>query len=118
MMHSVRCLLLALLLVPAAATSASAGCVYGNQSLPGHLGPNQQSVRSFTINGRAIVTVSGATDIAGNPVELLVSFPGHCQERGAPTVSCTVDTYGVVEAQIYNPSYRRVVYDWVCSSIY
>lgn len=117
-MVSLRRLLLALLLLPASAAPAFAGCSYGDQSLPGHLAPGEQDTRSFTINGRAILTVSGATDSDGNPVELLVSFPGQCQERGAPTVSCTVDTYGVVRAHVYNPSYRRVIYDWVCSSIY
>ena len=97
--------------------SAVAGCVHGNNSISGSIGPGQtDNSRSYTVDGTAILTVSGATDSNGDPVDLRVSFPGHCQQRSGPTVSCTVSDDDVVNAVIKNPGSRQVTYDWVCSS--
>jgi hypothetical protein len=107
----------ALLLIALGVAPAFARCSFGSQSLPGNIPPGVEDYRSFTVQGGALLTVAGATDRWGNPVSLLVSFPGHCLERSAPTVSCTVHAFGQVEAIIYNPSGAYVQYTWVCTSL-
>jgi len=109
--------LLASMVVSAFAVPALAGCAFGNNSIPGSIGPGQtDDSRSYTINGTAILTVSGANDETGSPVDLRVSFPGHCKQRSGPTVSCTVTAFEVVNAEITNPTRRQVTYNWVCAS--
>ena len=110
-------LLLALMMAPALAVPAFAGCARGDNSIPGSIGPGQtDDSRSYTVDGTAILTVSGASDETGSPVDLDVSFPGYCRQRSDPTISCTVSANEVVNAVISNPTRRQVTYNWVCSS--
>jgi hypothetical protein len=100
------------------AAPSFAGCARGDNSLPGSIGPGQSDdSRSYTIDGTAILTVSGASTASGDAVDLRVTFPGFCRQRSGPTISCTV-TAGdeVVNAVIFNPSNYQVTYRWVCTS--
>ena len=116
---SIMRILLALLLVPAGAAPVFADCAFGDNSLPGSIGPGQRDrSRSYTIEGRAVLTVAGAVDAAGEPVDLVVGFPDHCRPREGPTVSCTVEDYGVVNVVIINRGWRQATYKWVCTSLY
>jgi hypothetical protein len=117
-MHSLLRVAFVALLLPLGVVPASAFCARGDNSIPGSIGPGQtDGTRSYTINGRAILTVAGAVDVSGNPVSLIVTFPGFCQSRSGPTVSCTVSTYGVVNVVITNPTGRQATYTWVCTSL-
>ena len=117
-MQSLLRIVMVSLLFPLGAVPAFAVCARGDNSLPGSIGPGQtDDTRSYTIDGRAILTVAGAVDVAGAPVNLRVSFPGYCQERSGPTVSCTVNGYGVVNVVIHNPTSRQATYTWVCTSL-
>ncbi len=109
---------LGLLICCGSAPTAFAECARGANSIGGSIGPGQvDASRSYTIEGRALLTVAGATDVNGKPVDLQVSFPGYCQPRVGPTVACTVVAYGQVNARIENLSGRQAVYNWVCSGI-
>ena len=104
-------------LAPALAVPAFAGCAKGDNSIRGSIGPRQtDDSRSYTIDGTAILTVSGATAETGEAVDLRVSFPGYCRQRSGPTVSCTVAADEVVNAIITNPTRYQVTYNWVCTT--
>lgn len=102
--------------MPLLTGSALAACAFGNKTLPGSIGPGQTDAsRNFTVNGSAILTVSGARTASGAPVQLLVSFPGYCAERVGPTIACTVNANGVVGVVISNPTGQQATYNWVCT---
>jgi len=106
------------ILCATAPAAAFAECAHGNNSLGGSIGPGQvDSSRSYTIEGRALLTVAGAKDANGNPVDLQVSFPGHCQPRVGPTIACTVTAFGSVNVIIENLSGRQALYNWVCAGM-
>lgn len=70
----------------------------------------------FTVDGSAVLTVSGAHFGNGKTARLKVSFPGQCRQRTGSTISCTVDVNGTrkVRMHVYNPNSRKVYYDWLC----
>lgn len=97
--------------------AANARCAYGEQELPGSIGPHQtDDSRSFTIEGSATIGVYYANDEVGTPTRIWVSFPGYCGGGSAPTVTCRVSAHEVVNAVIYNPTDHQVTYRWVCSN--
>lgn len=70
----------------------------------------------FTVDGHAVLTISGAHFGNGGTAQLRASFPGHCRQRTGSTISCTVDVDGTrkVKMHVYNPNGRKVYYDWLC----
>lgn len=112
-------LLLGGLLLATGAGEASAGCAYGDQQLPGSIGPGQtDNSRSYTVDGKAMLSVTAATYPNGDPAQLTVTYNGHRFKRTGGTVACTVTAYGdEVFVSISNHNSNQVFYTWVCTSL-
>ena len=90
------------------ATSAHAGCAYGQKNLGGSLGPGQADrSRSFTVNDSALFRVRVQT---GGPITANLG----CGWNTARSHSCRRYGYGEQFVGLVNNTGRTITYRWIC----
>lgn len=113
-----RLAILTTVLSALAAQPGHAACSFGDNSLPGSIGPGQSDgSRFFTVNGRAQLTISDVHDVAGNASTLEVGFPGYCHVRTGQTVTCDVTAKGRVSLTIANHHSGQIFYYFSCTGL-
>ncbi len=119
-MKTIKRVLAVALLAIGVSSQASAFCAGDTTNVPEKpVAPFALDKSSFfTVDGSAVLIVSGAHFANGAPAKLSVTFPGQCKKRSGSTVACTVKVRGTqrVKMHVYNPHKRKAFYDWICYS--